>query len=29
MGVGYEGFPIYARNMDMDMAINFPTWKLV
>jgi len=24
---GYEGFPIFAR--DMDMAINSPTWKLV
>lgn len=24
---GYEGFPIFAR--DMDMAINSPTWKLI
>ena len=24
---GYDGFPIFAR--DMDMAINSPTWKLV
>ena len=24
---GYEGFPIFAR--DMDMAVNSPTWKLV
>ena len=24
---GYEGFPSFAR--DMDMAINSPTWKLV
>lgn len=24
---GYQGFPIFAR--DMDMAINSPTWKLV
>jgi len=25
--VRYEGFPIFAR--DMDMAINSPTWKMV
>jgi len=24
---GYEGFPIFAR--DMDMAVNSPTWKLI
>jgi len=24
---GYEGFPVFAR--DMDMAINSPTWKLI
>jgi nitrogenase molybdenum-iron protein alpha chain len=24
---GYEGFPVFAR--DMDMAVNSPTWKLV